>query len=170
MTDISLCVFLGNPGREYVHSRHNAGFMLAGLHRSTRNASWQEKFHGQYAEVLDGGRKIHLLKPQTFMNKSGISVAAAASFFKVDVRGDLVVHDELELPFGTVGYRLGGGLGGHNGLRSVAERLGSKDFARLRIGIGRPRGGSVSSYVLSQFNSDEKAVLERVLHAAADMF
>lgn len=169
MADISLCVFLGNPGRDYIHSRHNAGFMLAELHPATRSAARQEKFHGEYAGILEGGRKIHLLKPQTFMNKSGISVAAAASFFKVDVSGILVVHDELELPFGTVGYRLGGGLGGHNGLRSIAERLGSKDFARLRIGIGRPRGGSVSSYVLAQFNSDEKAVLERILTAAADM-
>lgn len=181
--DINLIAFLGNPGRDYVWTRHNAGFMLADHHPAARDASWQEKFHAHYASVLEGGRKIHLLKPQTYMNKSGVSLAAAASFFKIDVSCTLIVHDELELPFGTIGYRVGGGLGGHNGLRSIAERLGSRDFARLRIGIGRPDarrersqgqavpggGGPVAGYVLSQFNSDEKAVLDRVLDGASAM-
>ena len=169
MTNINLCVFLGNPGRDYVHTRHNAGFMLAEHHPEVRSASWQEKFHGEYTSLRLGSRKVHLLRPMTYMNKSGIAAAAAASFFKVEPANVLIVHDELELPFGTVGVRAGGGLGGHNGLRSIAERLGTKDFARLRIGIGRPKGGAVSGYVLSQFNSDEKAVLPTVLDAAESM-
>ena len=170
MTNISLCVFLGNPGRDYVHTRHNAGFMLAERHPEVRGAAWQEKFHGEYASLLLGTRKIHLLRPMTYMNKSGIAAAAAASFFKIDPADVLIVHDELELPFGTIGVRAGGGLGGHNGLRSIAERLGTKEFARLRIGIGRPKGGSVSGYVLSQFNSDETAVLPTILNESARMF
>ncbi len=170
MKNISLCVFLGNPGRDYVHTRHNAGFMLTERQPDLHSASWQEKFHSEYTSLPAGGRKIHLLRPQTFMNKSGVATAAAASFFKIDPADILVVHDELELPFGTIGVRSGGGLGGHNGLRSIAERLGTKEFARLRIGIGRPKGGSVSSYVLSQFNSDEKAVLPTILDEAVRMF
>ncbi|MFP4643752.1 MAG: aminoacyl-tRNA hydrolase [Spirochaetales bacterium] len=170
MTNISLCVFLGNPGRDYVHTRHNAGFMLAQHHPELRSASWQEKFHGEYASLLYGTRKVHLLRPMTYMNKSGIAAAAAASFFKIDPTDILVVHDELGLAFGSLGVRAGGGLGGHNGLRSVAERLGTNNFARLRIGIGRPKGAGVSGYVLSQFNRDEKAVLPTVLDAAGSMF
>ena len=170
MKNISLCIFLGNPGRDYVHTRHNAGFMLAEHHPDLRGASWQEKFHGEYTSLPVGTIKCQFLRTMTYMNKSGISKAAAASFFKIDAADILVVHDELELPFGTVGVRAGGGLGGHNGLRSIAERLGTKDFSRLRIGIGRPKGGSVSGYVLSQFNSDEKAVLPTVLDAGVRMF
>lgn len=143
--------------------------MLADYHPGMRHLSWSDKFHSAYAALLAGGRKIHVLKPATFMNRSGVAVSAAASFFKLDPRSLLMVHDDLELPFGTIGYRLGGGLGGHNGLRSIAERIGTRDFARLRIGIGRPRGGSISGYVLSQFSSDEKAVLDRILDAASDL-
>ena len=143
--------------------------MFADHHPELRALAWQKKFHGAYASLLTAGRKVHILKPDTFMNKSGVAVAAAATFFKLEPQSLLVVHDELELPFGTIGFRVGGGLGGHNGLRSIAERVGTRDFARLRIGIGRPRGGSVSRYVLSQFNSDEKAVLVRILDAAAGL-
>ncbi len=168
-SDIALLALLGNPGRDYVHTRHNIGFMLAGNHPGIRSLVWREKFHGDYATLLADGRKIHVLKPATFMNRSGISVAAATTFFKLDPSGVLVVHDELELPFGTIGFRFGGGLGGHNGLRSIAERVGTRDFARLRIGIGRPRGGTVSGYVLSQFNTDEKALLERILDGASEL-
>ena len=126
---MKLIVFLGNPGREYRKTRHNAGFIVADhMYPST---SWQDKFHGQYA--VEGGMK--LLKPQTYMNLSGTCVGEAASFFRLRPQEILVVHDDLELPFGEIRLQLGGGLQGHNGLRSIKERLGSDQFARLRIGI-----------------------------------
>ena len=146
---MKLIVFLGNPGREYRKTRHNAGFIVADhMYPST---SWQDKFHGQYA--VEGGMK--LLKPQTYMNLSGTCVGEAASFFRLRPQEILVVHDDLELPFGEIRLQLGGGLQGHNGLRSIKERLGSDQFARLRIGIGRPVHEGVAQYVLSPFTEDE---------------
>lgn len=147
---MKLIAFLGNPGREYRRTRHNAGFLIADhLYPS---ASWQKKFHGEYA--LENGMK--LLKPQTYMNLSGVSVGEAASFFRLKPQEILVVHDDLELPFGVVRLQLGGGLQGHNGLRSIKERLGSDQFARLRFGIGRPQHGGVAPYVLMPFSKDEE--------------
>ena len=151
---IRLIAFLGNPGKEYRETRHNAGFLLADeLYPA---ASWKMKFHSAFTE--EGGRKI--LKPMTMMNLSGTAVSEAASFYKLKADEIMIVHDDLELTLGKARVQRGGGLQGHNGLRSIKERLGSDDFYRLRIGIGRPVHGDVRLYVTSPFRKDEKTVLE----------
>ena len=145
---------LGNPGREYAATRHNVGFMVADELARRSGGSWRAKFSGDLAEVRLDGLRLALLKPQTFMNESGRAVGAAARFFKVEPEDLLVVHDEVDLEPGRLQARLGGGLAGHNGLRSVAQHLGTPDFARLRIGVGRPERGDprpVADFVLSEF-------------------
>lgn len=146
---MKLIVFLGNPGKEYAKTRHNSGFIVCDS--LFPSASWQTKFHGWYAQEGE----TRLLKPQTYMNLSGISVGEAVRFFRLKPEEVLVVHDDLELPFGVVRLQLGGGLAGHNGLRSIKEHVGSAGFARLRIGIGRPIHGNVAQYVLSPFTKEE---------------
>jgi peptidyl-tRNA hydrolase, PTH1 family len=149
-----LVVGLGNPGREYAGTRHNVGFMVAEELARRTGGSWRGKFSGELAEVRLDGMRLALLRPQTFMNESGRSVAAAVRFFKVEPEDLLVVHDEVDLDPGRLQVRLGGGLAGHNGLRSVAQQVGSPDFARLRIGVGRPERGDprpVADFVLSEF-------------------
>jgi PTH1 family peptidyl-tRNA hydrolase len=145
---------LGNPGREYAATRHNVGFMVADELARRLGGSWRAKFSGDLAEVRLDGLRLALLKPQTFMNESGRSVGAAVRFFKVEPESLLVVHDEVDLEPGRLQVRLGGGLAGHNGLRSVAQHVGTPDFARLRIGVGRPERGDprpVADFVLSEF-------------------
>ncbi len=150
---VKLMAFLGNPTREYSLTRHNVGFQLADhLYGAL---SWSSKFHGKTAS--DKG--IFLLKPETYMNESGRSVRAAMDFYNLDIEQLLVVHDDLELPFGTLRLQQGGGLGGHKGLRSIVQHLSDDAFLRLRIGIGRPQHGSVSAWVLSRFDSVEEAQL-----------
>ena len=148
---------LGNPGPDYAATRHNAGFMVADELARRLGASWRGKFSGELAETRLDGRRLALLKPQTYMNESGRSVAAAARFFKVAPEALLVVHDEVDLEPGRLQARLGGGLAGHNGVRSVARHLGTPEFARLRIGVGRPERGDprpVADFVLSPFPPD----------------
>jgi PTH1 family peptidyl-tRNA hydrolase len=167
---IELVAFLGNPGKEYSLNRHNAGFLLAEKLEINPPLKWQKKFKGFYA-VFDG--HIHFIKPLTYMNLSGQSVSQVASFFKIKTDAIIVVHDELELPLGVVSLKFGGGLGGHNGLRSMKASLGSADFWRIRIGIGRPAAGQggegVVDWVLSNFNAGEKEILDKVLEAAAEL-
>jgi peptidyl-tRNA hydrolase, PTH1 family len=144
---------LGNPGREYADTRHNVGFMVADELARRHGASFRSKFSGEVADLrLDG--RVALLKPQTFMNESGRSVGAALRYFKVPPEALLVVHDEVDLEPGRLQARLGGGLAGHNGLRSVAQHLRTGDFLRLRVGVGRPERGDrrpVADFVLSPF-------------------
>ncbi|HUX14044.1 MAG TPA: aminoacyl-tRNA hydrolase [Spirochaetia bacterium] len=170
---IRLVVFLGNPGTEYRSTRHNAGWMLLGRLPGVDSVAWQKKFKGTIGELSvpteSGARKILLLRPETYMNLSGESVQPALAYYKIDPRETVVVHDEIELPFGMVSIRLGGGLGGHNGLRSIAALLGTNDFGRLRIGVGRPEHGSVSSYVLGRFAPDEEPQLDRLFAGSADI-
>jgi peptidyl-tRNA hydrolase, PTH1 family len=145
---------LGNPGREYADTRHSVGFMVADELARRHGGSWRAKFSGELAEVRLDGLRLALLKPQTYMNESGRSVGAAVGFFKVDPEALLVVHDEVDLEPGRLQARLGGGLAGHNGLRSVAQQLGTGEFARLRIGVGRPERGDprpMADFVLSPF-------------------
>ena len=192
---IELIAFLGNPGKEYSRNRHNAGFLLAEKLKFYQALSWQKKFAAFYA-VLERDRlpdylpdanqdefpsRLHFLMPQTFMNRSGQSVSQAASFFKIKTDSIIVVHDELELPLGTVSLKMGGGLGGHNGLRSMKASIGSADFWRIRIGLGRPdsrrpgEGGAQGSgegivdWVLSDFASGEEETLNRALEAGAEL-
>ena len=148
---------LGNPGREYAATRHNVGWMVADELARRHDGSFRSKFSGELAEVRADDARVALLKPQTFMNDSGRSVAPAVRFFKVDPADLLVVHDEVDLELGRLQVRLGGGLAGHNGLRSVAAQIGTPEFARLRIGVGRPERGDrrpVADYVLSPFEPE----------------
>ncbi|MDR2181842.1 MAG: aminoacyl-tRNA hydrolase, partial [Treponema sp.] len=141
---LRLAVFLGNPGEAYRRNRHNAGRLLAEKLPFYRDLVWRKKFKGLFASAsfaADGeSAEMLLLLPETFMNASGESARAAAAFYRLSASSVIVVHDELELPLGTAGFKYGGGLGGHNGLRSVKECLGTADFWRLRVGIGRPAG------------------------------
>lgn len=158
---IRLITFLGNKGTQYARTRHNSGWMLCDvLERDIGTVAWQEKFHGHWGKMSIGGAPVMVLKPMTFMNESGRSVGAAQRFFNLDPQEILVVHDDLELPFRSVKLQSGGGLGGHNGLRSIKDHLGSTAWYRLRIGIGRPVKGTVSSYVLSRFDPMEEALLD----------
>ena len=161
---------LGNPGREYQRTRHNVGWLVVDELANRLDGRWREKFSGRLAEVRLDGLRLALLKPETFMNDSGRSVAAAARFFKVEPESLLVVHDDVDLEPGRLQARLGGGLAGHNGLRSIAAALGTQDFLRLRIGIGRPGRGDrrpVADYVLSEFEPeiDVDALVSRAADA-----
>jgi PTH1 family peptidyl-tRNA hydrolase len=149
-----LVVGLGNPGREYARHRHNVGHMVVDELARRHDGSWRSKFSGRLAEIRLDGHKVALLKPETYMNESGRSVGAAMHFFKLDPDAVLVVHDEGDLERGRLQLRLGGGLGGHNGLRSIASHLKTQDFLRLRVGVGRPGRGDprpLADYVLSDF-------------------
>jgi peptidyl-tRNA hydrolase, PTH1 family len=148
---------LGDPGREYEQTRHNLGWLIADELARRHGGAFRSKFSGQLSEVRIGENKVALLKPETYMNESGRSIAAAARFFKVEPGALLVVHDDVDLEPGRLQARRGGGLAGHNGLRSIAQALRTNDFLRLRIGVGRPGRGdqrSVSDYVLSKFGPE----------------
>lgn len=160
---IRLVAFLGNPGTQYRRTRHNAPWILLEECSLFDELPWQSKFHGSFASIPGG---VRFLKPETFMNRSGTSVSAAASFYNVPPDELLVVHDEVELPFGTVSFKAGGGTAGHNGLRSVREFLGTGEFYRFRLGVSRPKRGAVSSYVLSRFSPEEEARLQDYLNGA----
>ncbi len=148
---------LGNPGPSYARTRHNVGWRVVDELARRHEGSFRGKFSGQLAEVRLDGLRLALLKPETYMNVSGKSVAAARSFFKTDPGQLLVVHDDVDLEPGRLQARRGGGLAGHNGLRSIAGALGTQDFLRLRIGVGRPGRGDrrpVADYVLSDFEPE----------------
>jgi|SRR5579862_847154 len=164
-----LVVGLGNPGREYVHNRHNVGWMVVDELARRHGGSWREKFGGRLAEVRIDGHKVALLKPETYMNDSGRSVRAAAAYFKVDPGSLLVVHDEGDFDLGRLQARRGGGTAGHNGVRSVAQHLGTPEFLRLRIGVGRPERGdrrALADFVLSDFEPHEDP--DELVSRAAD--
>lgn len=158
-----LLVFLGNPGKEYEKTRHNAGFIMADT--LYPDVSYQVKFHSAYAKL---GQDI-ILRPMTYMNLSGTAVSEAATFFRIKADSIVIIHDDLELPLGTARLQLGGGLQGHNGLRSIKERLGSDMFFRLRLGIGRPVHGDVRNYVTSNFTKEERLLLDQVIVKAAPL-
>ena len=160
---------LGNPGRRHERDRHNAGWMVVDELARRHGASFRSKFGGQLAEVRLNDSRVALLRPETFMNESGRSISAAARFFKVAPEDILVVHDEVDLEPGRLQARLGGGLAGHNGLRSIAQALGTSEFLRLRIGVGRPGRGDprdVADYVLAPFEPHEDA--DALVSRAAD--
>jgi PTH1 family peptidyl-tRNA hydrolase len=164
-----LVVGLGNPGREHAQDRHNVGWMVVDELARRHDGSFRSKFSGKLAEVRLGDRKLALLKPETYMNLSGSSLAAAARFYKLPTEQIAVVHDDVDLDHGRLQVRLGGGLAGHNGLRSVRQALGSAEFLRVRVGVGRPGRGDrrpVADYVLSPFDPAEDA--EGLVARAAD--
>ena len=174
MTDPWLVVGLGNPGKEYAANRHNVGFMVADLLASRVGAKFgrSKRSHAEVAEgrLGFGGPKLILVKPLTFMNLSGAPVVQLAQFFKVPVENVIAVHDELDVPFGQVRAKRGGGEGGHNGLRSMSKSLATKEYARVRFGIGRPPGRQdPADYVLSDFGSAERKELDFLVDRAADV-
>lgn len=169
-----LVVGLGNPGREYAGHRHNVGFRVAErLAGAVGIPLGQSRFQGRFGQGDVGRTRVLLLLPETFMNVSGEAVSAAARFYKVAPEDLLVVHDELDLSFGRLQLKKGGGTGGHNGLESIVEQLGTPDFARLRFGIGKPQGPNakerVVGHVLHDFSSEEKEALPPLLDRAVDM-
>lgn len=158
---VYLIVGLGNPGPEYERHRHNAGFMVAEEFRRRRNLPYfHERFRGLVSEGEVEGKMVVLLLPMTFMNHSGRAAGEAAHYYGVPVERILVIHDDVELPFGEVRLKEGQGLGGHNGLRSLEQALGSRDFWRVRIGVGRPERGErlLVDHVLAPFSEPEEAV------------
>lgn len=161
---IQLAVFLGNPGKNHADTRHNTAWMLT-EHLPDR-PGWREKFRGRIAEASFHGVQVRLLMPLTFMNHSGESVGAAMRFYRITPLQLIVVHDDIELPFGTIAPRFGGSAAGHNGLRSIRGSLGTNQFHRLRIGIGRPNRGTVHSWVLGRFDPIEQSALPELLNRA----
>ncbi|MEO3922733.1 aminoacyl-tRNA hydrolase [Micromonosporaceae bacterium B7E4] len=168
-----LLVGLGNPGKEYARHRHNVGFMVAELLAQRIGAKFG-RHRRAAAEVAEGrlgfgGPKLVLAKPMTYMNLSGGPVSALAQFYKVPVDQVVAVHDELDIPYGQIRLKQGGGEGGHNGLRSMSKSLGTKDYLRVRFGIGRPPGRQdPADFVLSDFSSVERKELEFLVDRAAD--
>ncbi len=168
---IYLIVALGNPGPEYQFHRHNVGFMVGEELRLRHGLPpLRARFHGLTAEGRMAGARVVLLLPTTYMNASGQAVAEAARWYKIPVNDILVIHDEVELPFGEVRLKEGQGLGGHNGLRSLEKWLGSRDFWRLRVGVGRPTdpGRPLVDHVLAPFDEPREEVLA-LIHRAADL-
>jgi PTH1 family peptidyl-tRNA hydrolase len=159
---------VGNPGPKYAETKHNIAWMLLDHSPLFGNGLWKSKFKGLYTEASIKGDKFYALKPQTFMNLSGESLQPMAAFFKVAPQHILVIHDELDIPFGQVHFKMGGGLAGHNGLKSIAASLGTDQFARMRIGIGRPVHGDVANWVLSPFGKEESEQLPLLLQKLHD--
>lgn len=167
---MKLVVGLGNPGGQYEGSRHNAGFMAADMLHQQADCSvpYVERFQGLWAQVKCAGESVGLLKPQTYMNRSGQSVAQAMSYLQILIDDLVVLHDDLDLLWGQVKVKVGGGSGGHRGLESCFSEIGSQDFARVRMGIGRPLDGDVTRYVLEQFDDEQREQLSDVVRAAAE--
>ena len=164
-----IVAFLGNPGKRYSMSRHNFGWMVCDRFLYGTGTTWTEKFNGTYTAIGTGDEKVYLIKPGTFMNECGRSIAAIVRFFDISPADLVVVHDDLELPYGRIEEKTGGGTAGHNGLRSIKTHLGTVEFRRLRLGIGRPERIPVSSYVLSRFSPDEEAMLPALCDRASGM-
>ena len=171
MESLHLIVGLGNPGAEYAKTRHNAGFLLVEHLAERWRASWtmSRKFNARLARVKRGGLRLLLCQPQTFMNASGQAVRAVADYHGAPPEKMLVVVDDADLPLGEIRLRPRGSSGGHHGLESVAEHLGTREFPRLRIGIGRKAGArEITDYVLSRFGSTEAGLVAMVLNAACE--
>ncbi len=171
MEDLHLIVGLGNPGAEYARTRHNAGFRLVERLAERWRLEWSasKKFHARLARGEYGGRRVVLCEPQTFMNLSGEAVGALVDFYRVKLQNLMVAVDDADLPVGEIRLRMRGSSGGHHGLESIEQRLGTRDFARLRIGIGRQDGRrEITGHVLGRFEAAEAALVDRVLTAAGN--
>lgn len=192
---IQLVAFLGNYGREYEKTRHNVSWQFEASLPFANQLNWQSKFKGNYAtleteklaEILckfdilktkegsavqipnNAPSKIYFLKPETYMNNSGLSIIEITNFFKIKPEEVLIVHDELELPIGTISLKWSGGLGGHNGLRSTKSVFNTPDFWRLRFGISKPTNVDIADYVLGAFTDDEKIILSQVFPQASEL-
>lgn len=169
MSDIRLVAGLGNPGREYQQTRHNIGFLVVHELAGALNAPRPQRAHrAEIVDVAVNGRKVILARPQTYMNLSGLSVLAIMRFHRIGPEELLVIHDDLDLSFGRIRLRPGGGAGGHNGVRSLIDALGTQQLARVRVGIGRPEHGDPMRYVLGRWTREEMESLGAVLSDAVD--
>ena len=171
MENLYLIVGLGNPGADYARTRHNAGFLVAERLAERWRARWnyENKFNARLARTERGSRRVLLCEPQTYMNASGEAVGAVAAFYQIPLAGLVIVVDDADLALGEIRLRPGGSSGGHHGLESVEQHLGTRDYARLRIGIGRQAGArEITGYVLGRFSSTEAALVDRVLTVASD--
>lgn len=186
---IELVAFLGNYGREYEQTRHNTAWLFQESLPYSSKFSWSSKYKSDFFSVdyelfvnwlseakgstvtapASAPKKLHFMKPLTYMNLSGDAIGEAARFFKIPPENILIVHDEIELPLGTVSLKWSGGLGGHNGLRSAKAVLGTADFWRLRFGVGKPANGNVADYVLGAFSADERIILSQVFAQASPL-
>ncbi len=170
MENLFLIVGLGNPGADYVRTRHNAGFLVVEELAQRAKAGWnfEKKFNARVAKTERDGRKVLFAEPQTFMNLSGQSVTALLNFYQVPLGQLLVVVDDADLPFGEIRLKPKGSSGGHHGLESIEQHVGSREFARLKVGIGRKDGRrEITGHVLGKFGADEASLLEKVLQRAA---
>ena len=169
---MKLIIGLGNPGSEYLNNRHNLGFMaLDNLSAHYQFEAWKSKLDGLFSTKFFGSEKIILVKPQTFMNLSGICVAKFKQFFKINEKNIFVIYDDIDLNFGDRKLKLGGGDAGHKGVRSISQHLGTKDFNRIRMGIGRPSTKEeVSSFVLSNFSKTESDSAKILIKNLCDNF
>jgi len=170
--DLKVIVGLGNPGPKYTETRHNAGFWFIEEVARKCAATFRsdKKFHGEVARISLEGKELWLLKPDTFMNRSGLAVQSLLSFYRISAEQLLVVHDEIDLPPGTVKLKSGGGHGGHNGLRDIIAQLGNKDFFRLRIGVGHPGSkDQVVDYVLRSASRDDRILIDRNIDDAINI-
>jgi len=172
MENLHLIVGLGNPGREYARTRHNAGFLVLDRLAERAKASWttERKFNARLAKLERDGHRVILCQPETFMNSSGEAVGPLLSFHKLPLNRLLVVVDDADLPFGEIRFRTGGSSGGHHGLESIEQHAGSREYARQRIGIGRGERNvrEITNYVLAPFRADEQKLLEKVLQKACE--
>ncbi len=171
MENVFLIVGLGNPGADYAKTRHNAGFSLVEKLAGRWKADWtnERKFQARIARAERAGRRVLLCQPQTYMNSSGETAGALMNFYQLPLAALLVAVDDADLPLGEIRLRAGGGSGGHHGLESIGQHLGSNEFARLRMGIGRKDGArEITDYVLARFDDAESALMEKVLDRAAN--
>jgi PTH1 family peptidyl-tRNA hydrolase len=171
MESCHLIVGLGNPGAEYAKTRHNAGFLLVEKLATEWKSDWanERKFKARIAKAERDGKKVLLCEPQTFMNLSGETVGALKDFYQLPLKQLIVAVDDADLPFGEIRLRASGSSGGHHGLESIEQHLASREFARLRIGIGRKNGArEITNYVLGKFDSSENELLKKVLERASD--
>jgi PTH1 family peptidyl-tRNA hydrolase len=172
LIDLKVIVGLGNPGSKYTETRHNAGFWFVEEMAAASGNPFrpEKKFHGELTKVSIAGNDIWLLKPETFMNRSGLAVKSLMSFYRLKPENLLVAHDEIDLPPGTVKLKTGGGHGGHNGLRDIISHLGTKDFHRLRIGVGHPGNkDDVVDYVLRRPSHDDRSMIDQSVSKARDV-
>ena len=164
---MKLIVGLGNPGKEYQNTRHNIGFMTLDHFANTDN--WKSKFSSLYTEIVVNGEKILLIKPQTYMNLSGNALIEFVNFYKINSEDILVIHDDLDLPVGTYRLKINSSAGGHNGIKSIIERLGSTGFARLKIGISNNKEMDTKDYVLGKFRKDELEIYDKLYSTFDDI-
>jgi PTH1 family peptidyl-tRNA hydrolase len=168
---IKLVAALGNPGSEYIFTRHNIAWQFLEYLSFYNQLNWTTKFNSEYSTIAIDDEKVFFIKPQTYMNRSGDGILALLNYFKLSMNDVIIIHDELELDFGTISLKNGGGLAGHNGLRSIAANLGTKDFLRFRLGISKPsKGGDITNYVLGNFNSSQKDLLPQYFEKSAEIF